>query len=170
MVKSIYPTNLLKVVVFLPKSNARFQLKKDCKQLALCQEIILSSETANQWDSGTSLRQRQRVKISQEKSPIAETFFFQYLDCSVEHWGGPHNNEQSCQRQRQYVQQKWKNCKMCWGARQWIDRQLSIYDLWQFVMFCIKVGTCINKRNPIFNIIDGKFLVWRRLLCWKSGC
>ena len=76
LVKSIYPTNLLKVVVFLPKSNARFQLKKVCKQLALCQENILSPETANQWDSGTSLRQRQRVKISQEKSPIAETFFF----------------------------------------------------------------------------------------------
>ena len=85
LVKSIYPTNLLKVVVFLPKSNARFQLKKVCKQLALCQENILSPETTNQWDSGTSLRQRQRVKISQEKSPIAETFFFQYLDCSVEH-------------------------------------------------------------------------------------
>lgn len=31
-----------------------------------------------------------------------------------------------------------------------MNRQLSIYDLWQFVMFCIKVGTCINERKPHF--------------------
>ena len=62
-------------------------------------------------------------RFPRKSHPLQKLFFFQYLDCSVEHWGGPHNNEQSCQRQRQrqYVQQKWKNCKMCWGARQWID-------------------------------------------------
>ena len=37
-VKSIYPINLFRVVVFLPKSNARFKLLEVRKQLAPCQE------------------------------------------------------------------------------------------------------------------------------------
>ena len=38
-------------------------------------------------------------------------FSFFYLDCSVERWGGQHNNEQSDQRQRKNPLQKLKNCK-----------------------------------------------------------
>ena len=45
---SIYLTNSLKVVVFLPKSNARFKLVKVRKELAPRQEIISPHETANQ--------------------------------------------------------------------------------------------------------------------------
>ena len=43
----------------------------------------------------------------------------------VGRWGGRHNNEQSCQKQKKIQQQKWKNWKMCWGAGQRIYRQLS---------------------------------------------
>ena len=34
-----------------------------------------------------------------------------------------------------------KNGKTAKCAEEQDNRQLSIYDLWQFVMFCIKVGT-----------------------------
>ena len=43
----------------------------------------------------------------------------------VERWGGRHNNEQSCQKQKKIQQQNWKNWTMCWGAGQRIYRQLS---------------------------------------------
>jgi len=39
-VKSTYPINLLKVDTFYEKSNARFSLKKVCKQLMPPQEIM----------------------------------------------------------------------------------------------------------------------------------
>ena len=45
------------------------------------------------------------------KSNPLQTFFFFYLDCSVERWGGQHNNEESGQRQRKNPLQKLKNCK-----------------------------------------------------------
>ena len=50
---------------------------------------------------------------------------FFYPDCSEEHWGGWRNNKQSYQRQRQNLRPKWKNHKMCWGAKQRIDRKHS---------------------------------------------
>ena len=68
-------------------------------------------------------------RFPRKKNPLQKRFFpffFFHLDRSVERWGGQHNNDQSCQKQRKNPWQKWKkNWKMCWGARQWIDRQLS---------------------------------------------
>ena len=57
-----------------------------------------------------------------------------------------------------------KSCKMWWGARQPIDRQLSNYDSRQLL-----ADTCITKRKPSFQHDVWQSLVWRRLLCSKSA-
>jgi len=72
-VKSTYPINSLKVDTFYEISNARFSLKKVCKQLAPPQEIMSPLETASQWRNRTSWRQLQWVRISREKCCITVT-------------------------------------------------------------------------------------------------
>jgi len=69
-VKSTYPINSLKVDTFYEKSNARFSLKKVCKQLAPPQEIMSHLETASQWCNRTSWRQLQWVTVFREKCCI----------------------------------------------------------------------------------------------------
>jgi len=73
-VKSTYPINSLKVDTFYEKSNARFLLKKVCKELTPPQEIMSPLETASQWRNRTSWRQLQWVRISREKCCITVTF------------------------------------------------------------------------------------------------
>ena len=53
---------------------------------------------------------------------------------------------------------KWKNRKMCWGARQRIDRQLSKLRLEAIVnVYVSRLVLVWRKENLIFNIIYGKF-------------
>ena len=58
---------------------------------------------------------------------------------------------QSCQRQRKNPRQRWKNRKMCWGARQRIDRQLSK------LRFVSRLVVVYMKGNLVFYIMYGKF-------------
>ena len=61
---------------------------------------------------------------------------------------------------------KWKNRKMCWGARQQIDRHLSKLPFEAIGnVFCIKAGTYIKKNLSLCMANFG----WWRLLCSKSG-
>ena len=110
-VKDIYLINSLKVVVCLPKSNTRFI--KVGKRLA--PKTIKTTGPLSVSDDGW--------RFSWKSNPLQTRLF--YLDRSVERWGGRHNNDQSCQRQRKNLRQKWKNRKICWGARQRFDIQLS---------------------------------------------
>ena len=71
-----------------------------------------------------------------------------------ERWGGRHNNEQSCQKQRKNPRQTWK---MCWGARNESTYSFQNYDSWWLLMLLYQAGTCIKKRNLVFNIMYGKF-------------
>jgi len=73
-VKSTYPINSLKVGTFYERSNARFSLKKVCKQFASPQEIMSPLETASQWRNRTSWRQLQWVRISREKWHYSHVF------------------------------------------------------------------------------------------------
>ena len=133
-VKFVYPINSLKVVVFLPESNKRLNLIKVREQIAPHQEV----ETWN-WKPMEHRDLRTSMTMDQD------------LDRLVKHWGGRHNNEQSCQRQTQNPRQKWKNRKMFCGARQRTDRQLSKSQFEAiFNFFCIKTGSCMKKRKPHF--------------------
>ena len=81
------------------------------------------------------------------KSKRLQTHVFN-LDHLVEHWGGWHNNKQKCHRQKKNLWHRWKNWKMCWGARQLTAFKIMIWvNCW---CFCFKAGTCVKKRKPYF--------------------
>ena len=52
--------------------------------------------------------------------------------------------------------QKWKNCKLCWGAKQRIDIQLSKLRFEASVNFFVS-RLVRRKGNLVFNIMYGKF-------------
>ena len=88
---------------------------------------------------------------------------FFYLDRKAERGGGRHNNEQICQRQRKNPRQKWKNRKMCWGARQRIDIQLLR------LRFEAIVYVFVSKGNLVLYILFGKFWFDDDFFFSKSG-
>ena len=89
---------------------------------------------------------------------VSDTFFFFYLDRSVERWGGRRNIEQNCKRQRQNPRQKWKNRKTFWGARQGIDIQLSKLRFEAIVdVFISRLVLAWKKGNFVFNITYAHF-------------
>ena len=62
----------------------------------------LAPWSRNQWDNeitGPPAVNDDGSRFPGNSNPLQTCFFF-YLDCSVERWGGRHNNEQSCERQR----------------------------------------------------------------------
>ena len=83
-----------------------------------------------------------------KSNPFQISFF--YLDRSLKRWGGRHNNEKSCQRQRKKPAAKMKNQKMCWEARQRIDN-----------VFVSRLVLALRKGNVFFNIMYGKL--------WNGG-
>ena len=82
-----------------------------------------------------------------KSNPLQTRVFFFHLDCLVERWGGRHNIEQSCQRQRKNTQQGWKNQKRYWGARQPIDIQLSKLQYSKRLFMFLHQGWHLNKEK-----------------------
>ena len=81
----------------------------------------------------------------------------------AERGGGRHNNEQICQRQRKNLRQKWKNRKMCWGARQRIDIQL-LRLRFEAIVYVFE-----SKGNLVLYILFGKFWFDDDFFFSKSG-
>ena len=106
-VKSIYPINSLKVVVILSKLNARFLLIKVQTTCATPGDYLAY------WNRKPMASMTMVQDFLGKVTHTADTFFiiviiiiFFYLDRSVEHWEGWHNNEQSFLRQRKKVATK----------------------------------------------------------------
>ena len=85
--------------------------------------------------------------MPRKSNPLQTRVFFFHLDRLVERWGGRHNIEQSCQRQRKNTQQGWKNQKRYWGARQRIDIQLSKLQYSKRLFMFLHQGWHLNKEK-----------------------
>ena len=89
------------------------------------------------------------------------------LDRSVERWGGRHNNEQSCQRQRKPAvkMEKPENVLRSKTTNRQTTFKITIWgDCW-----CLCIQGSIKKRKPRFQHCVWQSLVGRRLLCSKYG-
>ena len=89
------------------------------------------------------------------------------LDRSVERWGGRHNNEQSCQRQRKPAvkMEKPENVLRSKTTNRQTTFKITIWgDCW-----CLCIQDSIKKRKPRFQHCVWQSLVGRRLLCSKYG-
>ena len=89
------------------------------------------------------------------------------LDRSVERWGGRHNNEQSCQRQRKPAvkMEKPENVLRSKTTNRQTTFKITIWgDCW-----CLCIQNSIKKRKPRFQHCVWQSLVGRRLLCSKYG-
>ena len=85
------------------------------------------------------------------------------LDRSVERWGGRHNNEQSCQRQRKPAvkMEKPENVLRSKTTNRQTTFKITIRgDCW-----CLCIQASIKKRKPRFQHCVWQSLVGRRLLC-----
>ena len=97
------------------------------------------------------------LRFPDKSNPLQTFFFFFYLDCSVERWGGQHNDKQSGQRQRKNPLQKFKKLQS-WGARQIINIQLSKLRFEAiFNVFVSRLVLVYRKGNFALNIMYGKF-------------
>ena len=113
---------------------------------------LLVSSNRKQWNNCTSWRQWRWIKI---------------LDRSVERWGGRHNNEQSCQRQRKPAvkMEKPENVLRSKTTNRQTTFKITIWgDCW-----CLCIQGSIKKRKPRFQHCVWQSLVGRRLLCSKYG-
>ena len=113
---------------------------------------LLVSSNRKQWNNCTSWRQWRWIKI---------------LDRSVERWGGRHNNEQSCQRQRKPAvkMEKPENVLRSKTTNRQTTFKITIRgDCW-----CLCIQASIKKRKPRFQHCVWQSLVGRRLLCSKYG-
>ena len=89
------------------------------------------------------------------------------LDRSVERWGGRHNNEQSCQRQRKPAvkMEKPENVLRSKTTNRQTTFKITIRgDCW-----CLCIQASIKKRKPRFQHCVWQSLVGRRFLCSKYG-
>ena len=89
------------------------------------------------------------------------------LDRSVERWGGRHNNEQSCQRQRKPAvkMEKPENVLRSKTTNRQTTFKITIWgDCW-----CLCIQASIKKRKPRFQHCVWQSLVGRRFLCSKYG-
>ena len=76
----------------------------------------------------------------------------------MERWGGRRNNGQSCEKAKAKPAAKMENRKMCWGARQRIDRQLSNYNLRR--LLCPKSGRQREAPPILVAFTKEFFLSW----------
>ena len=76
----------------------------------------------------------------------------------MERWGGRRNNGQSCEKAKAKLTAKMENRKMCWGARQRIDRQLSNYNLRR--LLCPKSGRQREAPPILVAFTKEFFLSW----------
>ena len=89
------------------------------------------------------------------------------LDRSVERWGGRHNNEQSCQRQRKPAvkMEKPENVLRSKTTNRQTTFKITIRgDCW-----CLCIQASIKKRKPRFQHCVWQSLVGLRFLCSKYG-
>ena len=76
----------------------------------------------------------------------------------MERWGGRRNNGRSCEKAKAKPAAKMENRKMCWGARQRIDRQLSNYNLRR--LLCPKSGRQREAPPILVAFTKEFFLSW----------
>ena len=79
--------------------------------------------------------------------------FFFYLDRSVERWGGRHNNEQSCQRQRKKLAAKMENVL----RSKTTNRPTAFKITFEAIVHVFVARHAERKGNLVFNIMYGKF-------------
>ena len=102
-------------------------------------------------------------------SNLLWTLFFSHLNCSVECWGGQHNNEQSCKG-------KGKTCGKNGKPAKWAERQdnkstysFQNYNFRWLLMFLYQGWYLHKEKETFFKHYVWKNVVWQWLLCLKSG-